>query len=178
MSNQTTKHGTKWVLTTFTTLALLIAIEVVLSRVLSLKQWNMRFSFGFIPVSIAGILFGPIAGGIVGAFGDFIGANLFPMGPFFPGYTLTALLTGITYGLLLHKKVNLGRIVIACLVNQVVFSWLINSYWISYNSSGATYLGMLSVRLLQAIIMTIVSIIVIRVIGKELLPRLKMAMTR
>lgn len=178
MSDQTKNYSKKWVLTRLTTLALLIALEVVLSRILSFQQWNMRFSFGFIPVVVAGIMFGPIAGGTVATLGDIIGANLFPMGPFFPGYTLTALLVGLTYGILLHKKVNMGRIIIACLLHQIVYSWLINSYWISMNSKGATYIGQLTVRSLQMVIMSVVSIIVIRVISKELLPRLKMAMAR
>ena len=62
-----------------TTLALLTAIEIVLSRFLSVNAWNIKIGFSFVPVVVAAILYGPIAAGIVAALGDFVGAILFPM---------------------------------------------------------------------------------------------------
>ncbi len=35
---------------------------------------------------------------------DLIGATLFPAGPFFAGFTLSAFLTGLIYGLILYKR--------------------------------------------------------------------------
>ena len=75
------------------TLGLLTAVEVVLSRFCSISAWNIKIGFSFVPIAIGGILFGPLGGGLVGALGDFIGAVLFPIGPYFPGFTLTAFLT-------------------------------------------------------------------------------------
>ncbi|MDF2678515.1 MAG: hypothetical protein K0Q97_2867, partial [Bacillota bacterium] len=91
----------------------LIAIEIVLSRFLSLSAWNMRIGFGFVPLAIAAMLLGPVKAGIVGAVADIIGAILFPTGAFFPGFTLTAFLKGVVYGLFLYKKQNNLRIFIA-----------------------------------------------------------------
>ena len=64
----------KFTTRTLTTLAMLIAIEVILSRFLSINAWNIKIGFGFVPVLIAAILYGPLAGGLVGALSDFIGA--------------------------------------------------------------------------------------------------------
>ena len=96
-----------------TTLALLTAIEIVLSRFLSVNAWNIKIGFSFVPVVVAAILYGPIAAGIVAALGDFVGAILFPIGTYFPGFTLTAFLTGCVFGLFLHKKQSWPRIIAA-----------------------------------------------------------------
>ena len=48
-----------------TTLAMLTAIEIVLSRFLSINAWNIKIGFSFVPIVVAAILYGPIAAGIV-----------------------------------------------------------------------------------------------------------------
>ncbi len=84
--------------------AMLIAIQIVLSRFLSISTPIVKIGFDFAPMALAGMLFGPLYGCAVGALADFLGANLFPIGPYFPGFTVVAGLCGLTYGLLLHKK--------------------------------------------------------------------------
>ncbi|MGE4276280.1 MAG: folate family ECF transporter S component [Lawsonibacter sp.] len=91
-------------LTALVSSALLLAIEIVLSRVLSISTPIARIGFDFAPMALAGMLFGPWYGCAVGALADFLGANLFPAGPYWPGFTLVAGLCGLTYGLLLHHK--------------------------------------------------------------------------
>lgn len=185
MSDKAKRRDIKWIFSLkithsmLVTLAVLIAIEVICTRFLSIQQWDMRFSFGFIPVVIAGIMYGPMAGGVVGIISDLIGATLFPSGPFFPGFTLTAFLTGYLFGLFLYKKQTMGRIIVATLFNQVVCSLLLTTYWlyILYYSK-TSFLALLLTRLVQFFIMTVIMIVVIQVISKELMPRLKMALTR
>ena len=86
---------------TLTLMGLLIALEIVLSRFLSINAWNIRIGFSFVPIAAAGMLLGPIPAGIVAAAADILGATLFPSGPFFPGFTLTAFLTGTLLGVFL-----------------------------------------------------------------------------
>ena len=87
---------------TLTLMGLLTAVEIVLSRFLSISAWNTKIGFAFVPVVIAAILLGPYRAGIVAALADFLGAVLFPIGAYFPGFTLTAFFMGVIYGLLLH----------------------------------------------------------------------------
>ena len=47
---------------TLTAMALLIAMSIVFSRVLSISTGFVRFNLGSLPVLLAGILFGPWAG--------------------------------------------------------------------------------------------------------------------
>ena len=68
---------------TLVTMALLIALEVVLTRFLSINLPIVRIGFGFLPVAIAAILFGPLWAGIGYAVGDLIGMLIWPTGAYF-----------------------------------------------------------------------------------------------
>ena len=61
---------------TLTAMALLIAMSIVFSRVLSISTGFVRFNLGSLPVLLAGILFGPWAGFVVGMVADIIGGVL------------------------------------------------------------------------------------------------------
>lgn len=144
-------------------MGVLTAIEIILSRFVSIQAWNIKIGFGFVPVVIAAITLGPIKAGIVGALADFLGANLFPIGTYFPGFTLTAFLSGMVYGLFLHKRQNYLRIFIAVGVNQIIFSLLINTLWISI-LYGTAYLPLIATRAIQSVIMIPVHLVFICII--------------
>ncbi|MBS4540117.1 folate family ECF transporter S component [Clostridium sp. D2Q-11] len=88
--------------------SLLTAISIILTRMFSLiipiaGVQALRIGFGGIPVMISGILFGPIIGALTGTVADLIGFMLNPMGgPYFPGFTLSAALSGFIPGLFYH----------------------------------------------------------------------------
>ena len=84
--------------------AMLVAIEIILSRFLSISTPIVKISLSFIPLSLLASLCGPLYSCAGAAMADFIGATLFPIGAYFPGYTLTAAMTGLTYGIFLRNK--------------------------------------------------------------------------
>ena len=149
-----------------TTLAILVAMHIILSRFLSYSVWNMKIGFDFLPVSVAAVLYGPIGAAVVGGLGDFIGAILFPIGPYFPGYTHSAALSGAVLGLFLHREQRLTRVLGAVAVNQWIISLLLTSFWISFTNL-VPYWAMVTSRVPQCAIMTAVQIPVLM-----LLPRL------
>lgn len=140
-------------------LGVLTAVEIVLSRFLSISAWNLKIGLGFLPVVMAALLFGPLAGGLVAALGDFIGALLFPVGPYFPGFTLTAFLTGLTFGLFLRKKRSFWRVLGAVCVVQLPLGLGLNTLWISvlYN---APFRALLATRAVQCAVLIPVQLIV------------------
>ena len=146
-----------------TTLAMLIAIEVILSRFLSINAWNIKIGFGFVPVLIAAILYGPLAGGFVGALSDFIGAVLFPIGTYFPGFTLTSFLTGFVFGLFLNKKQGWLQGLAAVGINQFILGLFLNTFWISV-LYGSPYVPLLATRVFQSILLSVVQLICIQLI--------------
>ncbi len=135
----------------------MIALEVILSRFLSISAWNIKIGFAFVPVVITAILYGAVSAGIVGAAADFIGAILFPIGAYFPGFTLTAFLTGLVFGFFLHKQQTLPRIAAAVLINQMILGLLLNTFWISV-LYGSDFRTLFAVRGVQALILTAVQI--------------------
>ena len=141
-------------------LALLIAMEIVLNRFVSIRTWNLKIGFSFIPIVVAAMLYGPLGGAVVAGIGDLIGAILFPNGPFFPGFTFTALLTGLVFGLFLRKKQSFLTVIPAVAINQLVLSLLLNTLWISI-LYGSPYFPTLVSRLPQCAILIPVQILVI-----------------
>ena len=133
-------------------LGMLTALGVAL-RFVSITTEVTRISFGFIPIAAAGMLFGPIPAGIVGALIDVLGAFLFPTGAFFPGYTLTAFVTGLCWGIpFLHGKRSVPRLLLAVASNLVLCTLLLNTYWNAL-TRGAPFLPTLAPRLVQAAVM-------------------------
>lgn len=149
------------------TTSLLIALEIILSRFCSINAWNIKIGFNFIPVVMAAVLYGPLMAGAVAGVADFLGAVLFPIGMYFPGFTLTAFLTGVVFGLFLYKKQTVFRILGAVAVNQLIFSLLLNSFWISVLYA-SPYLPLLTTRLFQCIFLGPVKFVVIGVMTKAL----------
>ena len=140
-----------------------MALEVSLSRFLSVNAWNIKIGFGFVPVLIAAILYGPLAGGFVGALSDFIGAVLFPIGTYFPGFTLTSFLTGFVFGLFLYKKQGWLPGLAAVGINQFILGLFLNTFWISV-LYGSPYVPLLATRVFQSILLSVVQLICIQLI--------------
>ena len=57
-------------------ISLLIALEVILTRFCSIYTGVLRIGFGFLPVAIIAMMYGPISAGVAYAIGDILGMNL------------------------------------------------------------------------------------------------------
>ena len=152
------KAGFAWGIRTIVSLAFFTALYVVLERFLSINMWNMRIGFAFIALALSGMLYGPLSAGIVGAAGDILGMLLFPTGPYFPGFTLNAFLTGAVFGLFLHKKIT---------TNQLILSLFVQTLWISI-TYGAPYAALLPTRITQCLVLIPVQLIALQFLGKPL----------
>ncbi|MCR4922798.1 MAG: folate family ECF transporter S component [Lachnospiraceae bacterium] len=151
---------------TIAIMAMLIAMQVVLARFLSFSTWNTRIGFGFVPIALAAMLFGAVPAAIVASVSDLLGALLFPSGAYFPGFTLTAFLTGMVYGYFLHKrKGGYLNILFAVLIIQFVLGLFMNTYWISL-LYGSPFSVLLATRVIQAAILTVVQTLTVIVVEK------------
>ena len=146
-------------------MAMLIALQVILSRFLSINLWNLKIGFGFLPIVISGILLGPLCTCLMSVVSDVIGAVLFPSGPFFPGFTVTAAVTGLIFGCLLYKKQDLLHILAAVLLYELLCSLLMNTYWLSL-LYGTPFAALLPPRIIQSVGTGIAQIFVIYFLGK------------
>lgn len=139
--------------------AVLIAVEVVLERMLAINAWNLKYSFAFVPIAAAAVILGAPWAMAVAAVGDIIGALLFPLGAYFPGFTFTALLTAFCTAFFIHKNATFLKIAISVLINQFLGGLVLNSFWISilYNKG---FIALIPARFLQAVAMSVVQIVV------------------
>lgn len=156
--------------------AVMTALQIVLSRYLSVQAVGMKFSFSFIPIVIAGMILGPLWAGGIGAVSDILGALIFSSGTYHPGFTAVAFAVGAVFGLLLRdypvKSIKFWAFtVLAVIINNLGFELLLNSLWIS-QLYGKTYLGWIAARLVQYAVMVPLQIVLMPFI-KTLSDRLK-----
>ena len=76
-------------------MALLVAIQIILARYLSIQSEAFRVSFETIPLALAGMWLGPLAGVIVALVADILGTVLSGIGLYFPPMVF-AFLCGIS----------------------------------------------------------------------------------
>ena len=151
------------------TLGLLTAVSIVLTRfcVIYLTE-TLRISFGNIPIIMAGIIFGPVAGALTGLAADLVGAVFLSGLGWYPPLTLTAILMGIIPGLmrrLIITKLSCPRIitvtVISNLIGTIVWSTLC-LHWM-YSSP---ILALIPVRLPFYICIAVMEAVIIFVLFK------------
>lgn len=116
-------------------MGMLTALSIVATRVLGIQYGQfLRLSFGGVPIILAGIMFGPVPGAMVGTAADLIGFMLNPMGgAYFPGFTLTSALTGVIPPLVLRLfsgPRTAAKLFGAVAVTQVVTNVCLNSWWL------------------------------------------------
>lgn len=151
------------------TCALLVALQVILARFLSINTTFVVVNFSFLAVALSGILFGPLWALAVGAVSDLIGATLFPFGAFFPGFTVTAGLVGLIYGLFLHQKGEgfhgraLWLRVVGASLCASLTRLVLNSVWL-YIMYGKGLFGMLPARFTETICMVAAQLLLIPVL--------------
>ena len=133
--------------------AMLITLDLVLTRVLAINTPLMKIGFGFAAVAVSAMLFGPFWAMLTAALGDIVGALLVPVGAFFPGFTLTAAVTGLIYGLCLYgHRGSVARPVMAALLNCLLVTLLCNTALIAY-ISGNDYKVLFMARIVQFLVM-------------------------
>ena len=130
-------------------LSLLTAISIILERLLGYNDKLISVSFSFLPVALAGMLFGSLSGAAVCAAADFLGALLFPSGPLDLRFTLIAAIKGGLYGLLLFRPNPLRyHAIIAQLLVTLVTHLTLNTLVIS-TIIGKGFFALLPLRLVK-----------------------------
>ncbi len=111
-------------------MAVMIALKVVVGNFYIPLSENLHLSITFLLVGLEAMMIGPAAGMVSGAVTDIVGFLLFPSGPWFPGYTLTAMAGELLYGLFFYgQRVGWGRITAAKIISNYGINVLMGSLW-------------------------------------------------
>ncbi len=127
---------------TLTYCALLAALSVVLARlIIPMPNESTRFSIEAVPIYLAGVLFGPLAGALVGFSADFVGC-LFSQYGYNPIFCIPPILYGLCGGLfrpLFKKGVTVPRLLLGFLPPVVLGSVLYQSAALSFVYNSAAF---------------------------------------
>jgi ECF transporter S component (folate family) len=160
---------------TITITGFLIALSILLTRVASIRLAiggveGIRIGFGGLPIILGGILFGPLYGGIIGAFSDILGYIINPIGAYMPHFTLTSALTGIIPSLILKinqkNEINVFKLGIAVTVGQVITSLILVPYFI-HTIFGIPWVALMPARIIATPINIVIYINIINILIKR-----------
>lgn len=154
--------------------ALLAAAAVVLARlIIPMPNESTRFSLEQIPIFIAGMLFGPIPGALVGFVEDFVGC-LFSAYGYNPIFCVPPILYGLVAGLfrpLLARKLNIWTIALAYLPSIVLGSILYQSWALAFVYGGeafeAYFLTKLATRSIQFSVTFVIDTLIVFLLHKS-----------
>ena len=92
---------------------------------------SLKIYFSFVVVSLGCACYGPLVGMGVGAVIDTLGFLLSSYGePYFPGYLITAMLSGLIYGVMLYqRKPTIPRLIVTRLLINYGSNVLLGSVW-------------------------------------------------
>ena len=119
---------------TMAILAMFTAISIVLTRFLVFQPTpSVRFELGNVPIMLSGFMFGPLAGMLVGAAADFVGAIIRGQGFDIP-LMLVPMFMGCMAGLLRNyivKNPSYIKILGFTLTVNIIGKMIWTTYWLS-----------------------------------------------
>lgn len=134
--------------------AMMAALAIILGYTTTVEIGPfIKIGFSEIPNRITEFLFGPIIGGSFGGALDILKYLVKPTGPFFIGFTFSAIVNGIIYGVFLYNKpVKIWRIIITEFLTKAIVNCGLNTLWLSI-LYGKGFMILLSLRLIKNLIM-------------------------
>jgi len=154
---------------TLTCCALLAALGVVLARlIVPMPNEFTRFSIEAVPTVLAGILFGPVAGALVGFVADLVGCLFSPYG-YNPIFCVPPILYGLCGGLFrmfLAKKASFPRLLLT-LAPAIVFGSVLYQSWALDYMYGQGFWVLLSARGIQFAVTMVVDAVILHLLFKS-----------
>ena len=141
--------------------ALFLALTLVLGRLSWYITPAVKVTFTFLSIAAVSMLFGPVMGAVVAGLADILGSWLFPVGPYFFGFTLSGIVGGLIYGLLLYKRpVKFWRALTARLLVILLVNIGLNTLWLSIFTKDA-FLALMLPRVLKNLALLPVDVVLL-----------------
>ncbi|MBR4670309.1 MAG: folate family ECF transporter S component [Butyrivibrio sp.] len=144
--------------------AMLTAVGIILSFFKIPLTPIIEIRFGSLPIAVAGMSLGPIVAAIIGAVIDVLGFFVKPTGPFFPGFTISGIVSGLIFGLVLYKKkLHPVRILVALVLQTLVVGIIMNTFWLDFMYIKAGFFTTLMMRLPKELVMLPINYVLLSV---------------
>jgi len=139
---------------------LFIATSIILTRffagnIVVAGLSILRISFGQIPLFLSGFFLGPIYGALCGAISDAVGYFANPQGPYFPGFTFNAALSGMIPGLFarfMPKNYSWRWILMVIAISEFITSVCLTPLWLSM-ITGKAFIAFVPSNLISRVVM-------------------------
>ena len=129
----------------------------------------LKIGFSSLPNQCIYALFGPAVGAMFGGILDILKYMIRPTGPFFPGFTLNAVLAGLIYGFSFYKRpVTFRRVLLTEACVSLICNILLSTLWISA-LYGHAFLALLPMRALKNIIQVPINAFLFYLVDKNIL---------
>ena len=135
---------------TLTGVAMLLAMRVVISFTASVRVTEtIKIGLGYLITALLGMLYGPFTAALAAGAGDLIKYLLKPDGAYFFGFTLTAMLGGVVYGVFFYReKCTIPRAIASKATVSLLLNCLLNTVWVSW-LYGMPFLGALGTKIIK-----------------------------
>lgn len=112
----------------------------------------LEFRFAFLALAAAAAYGGPIMGMTVGIAGDVVSFFASPQtGPFFPGFTLSYVILGFAFGLILYRSKATPLRVFVATFFEFVLACTLNTVWLHF-MYGMEWKYLFTIRLVKCIV--------------------------
>lgn len=158
--------------------SMLTGLSIILSRYFGLFITpTMKFSFGSLPLMMAGMMLGPVHGGLAGLVADLIGVMINAGGVPHLGFTLRSILTGMVPGFISAYCRKKGYSLKVEVLLIVIFVFGINHMfltplWLS-QLYGTPYLVLLATRAPKLLVDAILNYILLYLFASKVMPKIK-----
>ena len=155
------------------TVALLLALEVILGTFFTINFAGIaKIGFGFLPIAMIAIMYGPLWAGTAYAIGDVLAWFIKPEGAYFPGFTLTCFLVGVVMGLFLYKKkITLARSALCFLPIVIFLDFLLNTFWLHILMNQG-FIALLPSRAVKCMVTYVIEVILVPLVWNGLMLRI------
>lgn len=145
-----------------TATAMLMAASIVLGYFTLDIGPYLKIGFSTLVNQIAALLFGPVVGAVYNGLLDVIKYFIKPTGPFFPGFTVSAMISGLIYGTAFYRKrISFRRILAAEFAVCLLVNVILGTYWLSL-LYGKGFLALLPMRALKNLVQCPVNAVLFR----------------
>ena len=100
--------------------AVMIAMQIILSRYVGIQTTFVQTSLGFVPIAVTSAVCGPVYGAMCAFISDFLGVVLAGTNVYSPLFTINYVLYALFYSFFLYKKERSVKNIVLSVVLQTV----------------------------------------------------------